>query len=203
MRFPPRLLAQLMPDSRIGSSVRARSLVVIATVLAASIGLGGCTTATSSTAPHAATPTTAPTKTSALTALVPTYPKKLTAAVAKTNTVAAADAIQDLIAKTDIVNVDDRSQAVAATKSAGAYYGVLRAITVSKGFDVATQGEAMDKLLVAAGWTQRQDTNKSGIYAVLLSSSNAAGTSLLLLKADSTVPATPVIQLQLISPDLP
>jgi hypothetical protein len=184
--------------------VRARSAVVIATVLAASIGLGGCTTATSSTAPHAVTPTTAPTKASALDALLPTYPVKLTAAVAKTNTVAAADAIQDLIAKTDIVNVDDGSQAVAATKTTGAYYGVVRAITVSKGFDVTTQGEAMDKLLVAAGWTPRQDTNKSGVYAVLLSCATAVGTpALLLLKADSTVAATPVISIQLISPDLP
>jgi hypothetical protein len=177
---------------------------VIATVLAASIGLGGCTTASSSSAPHATTPTTAPTKASALGALLPTYPTNLTAAVAKTNTVATANAIEDLIAKSDIVNVDDGSQPVAATKTTGAYYGVLRAITVSQGFDVATQGEAMEKLLVAAGWTERQTSNKSGVYSVLLSTATSVGTpSLLLLKADSTVAASPVISIQLISPDLP
>jgi hypothetical protein len=134
---------------------------------------------------------------------VPSYPKKLTAAIAKTETVRVADEVQSLIAKTDIVHVDDKSQLVAKTKTAGAFYGVIRAITLTKSFDAETQGSAMDKLLVTAGWTQRQDSDKSGVYAVLLSHADAAGTALLVLKADSSVPASPVITLQLVSPDLP
>jgi hypothetical protein len=179
--------------------VLVRRAAVVAVIIAASLVLAGCTGGT----PASTGPATAPSKSSALSPLLPSYPKKLTAAEAKNETVRTADAVQALIAKTAIVNVDDKSQAVAKTKTAGAYYGVLRAITTSKGFDVETQGTAMDKLLVAAGWTQRQDSDKSGVYAALLSSDSAAGTSLILLKADSTVAATPVITIQLVSPDLP
>jgi hypothetical protein len=188
-----------MPDSPIARAVRVRRAAALAVLLAASLALAGCT----SGAPASSAPTTAPTKASALSPLLPSYPKKLTASEAKTETVRTADAVQALVAKTSIVNVDDKSQAVAKTKTAGAYYGVLRAITTSKGFDVETQGTAMDKLLVAAGWTQRQTTDKKGVYAALLSSDSAAGTSLILLKADSTVAASPVITIQLVSPDLP
>jgi hypothetical protein len=188
-----------MLASPIARSVRVRRAAALAVAVAASLALAGCT----GDAPASTTPSAAATKSSALSPLLPSYPKNLTAAQAKAETVRTADAVQALIAKTDIVNVDDKSRAVAKTKTAGAYYGVLRAITTSKGFDVQTQGTAMDKLLVAAGWTQRQDSDTAGVYAALLSSDSAGGTSLILLKADATVKASPVITIQLVSPDLP
>ena len=166
--------------------------------LALAVLLSGCTAVGSSPKPE---PSKVPA--SALSALVPTYPAKLTAASAKAGTVKAANAVQSLIASTEIVHVDDQSKLVAATSSAGSYYGVGRLVTTTKGLDVILQAQAMEKLLVQAGWVSRQTSTNTAGYGVALSTATAAGTSVLFLKADETPGASPAILIELESPDLP
>jgi hypothetical protein len=172
--------------------------VVLAGVVMLSLLLAGCSLVGSSPKPTATG--TAP---SALAALVPTYPVKLTAATAKKGSVAAADAIQALIASSEIVHVDDQSKLVAATKSTGAFYGVERAVTATKGFDTIDQGVAMEKLLVEAGWIERAQNTSTSAYTVQLTTYTSAGVSALLIEADATPGAPPVILIELESPDLP
>jgi hypothetical protein len=117
--------------------------------------------------------------------------------------VKAADAVQALVANTEIVHVDDQSRLVSATASAGAFYGVERAVTTTKGFDVILQAQAMEKLLVQAGWVSRQTSSSTAGYSVALSTATAAGTSVLFLQADETPGAAPAILIELESPDLP
>jgi hypothetical protein len=174
------------------------ALAAVALALTVGLALGGCTLVGSSAKP---TPTS--TLSSALDSLVPTYPAKLTAAVARKNTVTAADAIQALIASTEIVHVDDRSKLVPATTSTGSFYGVERAVTVTSGFDVILQAQAMEKLLVQAGWVSRQTSSSTAGYSVALSTSTTAGASVLLLQADEAPGAAPAILIELESPDLP
>jgi hypothetical protein len=180
--------------------VRSRLAVpgVAAGVLAVALGLAGCSLVGSSPKPAASS--TAP---SALGALVPNYPAKLTTATAKSGSVAAADAIQALIASSEIVHVDDHSKLVAATKSTGAFYGVERAVTVTKGLDTIEQAEAMEKLLVQAGWIERAENTSTTAYTVQLTTFTSAGVAALLIEADATVGAPPVILIELESPDLP
>jgi hypothetical protein len=175
---------------------RAGALAAVG--LAFALLLSGCTQGGTSAKPA---PTT--TAASALSALVPSYPAKLTTASAKSGTVKAADAIQALIASTEIVHVDDQSKLVAATSSAAAFYGVERAVTTTKGLDVLLQAQAMEKLLVQAGWVSRQTSTNTAGYSVALSTSTAAGTSVLFLQADETPGAAPAILIELESPDLP
>ena len=118
-------------------------------------------------------------------------------------TVAAADAIQALIASTEIVHVDDQSKLVAATTSTGYYYGVERAITAKTGFDVLLQTQAMEKLLVQAGWISRNSTTDTAGYSVALTVATSVGASVLLLQADEAPGAPPAILMELESPDLP
>ena len=172
--------------------------VVLAGVLLLSLSLGGCSLVGSSPKPAASS--SAP---SALAALVPTYPVKLTPATAKSGSVAAADAIQGLIASSEIIHVDDHSKLVAATKSTGAFYGVERAVTATKGFDTIDQGDAMEKLLVQAGWIERAQNTSTSAYTVQLTTYTSAGVSALLIEADATPGAPPVILIELESPDLP
>jgi len=167
-------------------------------VVITSLALGGCGLVGSS-----ATPQPTNTLSSALAALVPTYPAHLTAAEAKSETVRTADAIQALIASTNVLYVDDKSRAIAATKTTGAYYGVERAITTASGFDVVEQGQAMEKLLVQAGWIERNTSTTTASYTVAMSTYTNAGASVLLLEADATAGAPPAIVLELESPDLP
>ena len=175
-----------------------RRALAVAGALAAVVGLAGCSLVGSS--PKPAATGSAP---SALAALVPTYPVKLTAASAKKGSVAAADAIQALIASSEIVHVDDQSKLVAATKSTGAFYGVERAVTATKGFDTIDQGVAMEKLLVEAGWIERAQNTGTSAYTVQLTTYTSAGVSALLIEADATPGAPPVILIELESPDLP
>ncbi len=140
---------------------------------------------------------------SALAALVPSYPAKLTAAKAKSETTRTADAIQALIATTDVVHVDNHAELVPATKSTGAYYGIERAISTTAGFDVITQAQAMEKLLVQAGWIERDTTTDTTGYTVALSTYTSAGASVLQLEADETAGAAPVVAIVIESPDLP
>ena len=174
------------------------AIAAVALALTVSFTVGGCGLVGSSAKP-------APTSTlsSALGSLVPTYPAKLTTATARKNTVRAADAIQALIASTEIVHVDDQSKLVPASTSAGSFYGVERAITVKSGFDVILQAQAMEKLLVQAGWVSRQTSSNTAGYSVALSTSTAAGPSVLLLEADEAPGAAPALLIELESPDLP
>lgn len=180
---------------------RGRSAGVAALAITATIALGGCGLVGSSSS--TATPAPQSSLSSALKPLTPNYPTKLTEAAAKTETVRLAGAIQGLIQGVDIVNVDNTSKLVAATKSAGAYWGVLRVVTTTDGFDAITQATAMEKLLASAGWVERQTSPASDSYAALMSSTDAGGVSLLLLRADTTPKAPPVVSIQLESPDLP
>ncbi|HEX4443300.1 MAG TPA: hypothetical protein VHZ81_06985 [Galbitalea sp.] len=178
-------------------------LAAIASLLAVAIGLtlAGCTSGSST---PKATPTAKSSVSTALSGLAPAYPAKLTAASAKSVTVKTADAIQALIAATDIATVDDDSKLIAATKSADAYYGVARAVATNKGFDPITQAEAMEKLLVLGGWTERDTKTTTARYSVVLTRDTAAGTSVLGLQAVAESKNTPAVVLITVeSPDIP
>jgi hypothetical protein len=170
----------------------------LAGALVLSLSLAGCSLVGSSAKPAATS--TVP---SALDALVPSYPAKLTAAAAQSGTVKAANAIQGLIASSEIVHVDDQSKLVAATKSSGAFYGVERSVTTKTGFDTIDQAEAMEKLLVEAGWIERAQNTSTTAYTVQLTTFTSAGVSALLIEADATPGVAPVILIELESPDLP
>jgi hypothetical protein len=176
-----------------------RKALALAVALAVPLTLGGCSLVGSSSS----TPKPTATRQSALAALVPVYPAHLTAAKAKSATVATADAIQALITSTEIIHVDDRSRAVAATASTGAFYGVERAVTTAKGLDVIEQAQAMEKLLVQAGWIERNTNTATASYTVAMSTYTNAGASVLLLEADETPGSPPAIVLEIESPDLP
>ncbi len=175
-----------------------RRAAAVSALLLATLALAGCTGATPKS-------TASPSPTSALNSLQPVVPKTLNAATAKTATVNLADSIDTLIASTDVVYVDDHSQLVAATKSTPSYYGVLRTITVSTSLDPLQQAEAMEKILVEAGWKEDQTATDKGKYLAALSSNIAAPARswFLLLGGDSTVTKQPVVTVQLASPDLP
>jgi hypothetical protein len=182
----------------LSSPGRARAGHAVAVILAAVLLLSGCSSVHSTPKP---TPVHA---SSALSALLPVAPRTLTAATAKTETTKLADSIDSLIASTDIVYVDDHSQLISATKSAGSYYGILRTITVSTSLDPVQQATAMETLLVQAGWIKRDTTTATGRYlAAMSSSSDGSKAWFLLLGGDSTVAEQPVITVQLASPDLP
>ncbi|MDQ1571434.1 MAG: hypothetical protein QOF79_2108 [Actinomycetota bacterium] len=169
------------------------ALTIIVAALLAGCGLVGSESATKASHSAAANP---------LRALKPVYPKKLTAATAKTETIRIADQIQDLIAKTDIIYVDNHDEVVPATKTAGSYYGVLRTVNVSPSLDPGAQAEAMAKLLETAGWIERENANDTGKYLVALSSSSDSRAWFLLLGGDAG-DKKPVVTIQLASPDLP
>ena len=175
-----------------------RKVLGVAALAAITLALAGCTSADP-------TPTKS-TSSSALSSLQPVVPKKLTGATAKTATVNLANSIDALISSPDIVYIDNHAELVPATKTVASYYGVLRTITVSSGLDPLQQAEAMEKLLVAAGWKEDQtSTATKGKYLAALSSdiSNPEQSWFLLLGGDSTVAKQPVVTVQLASPDLP
>lgn len=173
----------------------------LAAVIVAALALGGCTAARP-TPDSSAVP--APATTTALNALMPVYPAALTAANAKSMTVQTADSIQALVAKPAIRFVDDHSQLVAATSKTGSYYGVLRTISVDTSLDPLEQAEAMEKLLVAAGWIERDTANDKGKFLAAMSSSSRGSRAwFLLLGGDSTNAKSPVVTVQVASPDLP
>lgn len=176
-----------------------RSALSLVLVVVLGSGLAGCDLVGSGSS------VTAPQQQSAspLNPLDPVVPTKLTSTTAGKETVRLADEIQGMIAKTDIVFVDDHHQVVAATTSAGSYYGVLRTVSVDPKFDSVTQTKAMAKLLETAGWTERQTADASGKYLVALSSSRDDATSWFLLLGTDTADKKPVITIQLASPDLP
>jgi hypothetical protein len=177
-----------------------RRVLAVAGILAIAGSLGGCSLVGSST-PQPTSPSSKP---SPLSDLVPAYPKDLTAATAKTVTVRTANAVQGLIAKTDIVTVDDKSELVAATAKAGSFYGVARGVATSSGFDPIAQATAMEKLLVLAGWTAREAKTTTARYAAVLTTATPGGVSVLELQAVARSTNTPaVVLISIESPDLP
>jgi hypothetical protein len=177
----------------------------LAAVVGAALMLGGCTATAPAPNPTGAQgPSPVPTKTTALNALLPVYPSVLTATTAKSTTVSIADSIQALVAKQSVVYIDDHSQLVPATSKTGSYYGVLRTISVAKSLDPLAQAEAMEKLLAAAGWIERDTaTDKGKFLAAMSSSATGAKAWFLLLGGDSTNAKSPVVTVQVASPDLP
>ncbi len=61
----------------------------------------------------------------------------------------------------------------------------------------------MEKLLVQAGWIERETSTNTTGYTVALSTYTDAGASVLLLEADETAGAPPAIPSSIESPDLP
>ena len=141
---------------------------------------------------------------SALNSLQPVVPKTLTRASAKKATDDLAGQIDALVASTDTVYIDNHEKLVPATSSAAATYAVIRTINVSPSLDPLEQAEAMEKLLVAAGWKLEDSSTAKGKYLAAMSSSPAASRAwFLLLGGDSTVAKQPVVTVQLASPDIP
>jgi hypothetical protein len=131
-------------------------------------------------------------------------PKKFTEAAAKKTTDDLAKQIDSLVAGTDIVYIDNHEKLIPATSSSAATYGVIRTINVSPSLDPLQQAEAMEKLLVAAGWKLEDSTSATGKYlAAMSSSADPSEAWFLLLGGDSTVAKQPVVTVQLASPDIP
>ena len=187
-------------SARVPRSLPAAVVTIAASVaVVVSLALAGCT----STAP-AETSTPKPTTSSALDSLQPTVPKKLTEASAKKATDDLAKQIDGLVASSDTVYIDSHEEIVPATSTAGATYAVIHTINVSPSLDPLEQAEAMEKLLVAAGWKLQDTTSGTGTYLAAMSSSTVPSRAwFLLLGADSTVKKQPVVTVQLASPDLP
>ena len=138
-------------------------------------------------------------------ALTTVFPENFTGETAKTETVRIADAIVALLPATIVVHVDNTDKLVAATTSSGSYYGVLRIISLDPNNDPVAISKTMVQKLEASGWTMRQSSdNVTGVHLVTLSSNRKPNISWLLqLSGDPRVSGQSVIQLQLVSPDLP
>jgi hypothetical protein len=136
--------------------------------------------------------------------LNPVVPATLTADTAKTETVRIADAIETIVGPSKIVHVDDHSQLVAATKTTGSYYGVLRTITLDPSVNPVSLAATVVAKLKAAGWVQRQASDTGGTSMITLSSDPTAAESwFVLIGGDSSVAGQSVVTVQLLSPDLP
>ena len=178
---------------------RLRASVALSAALVAT--LAACSTVGSS---GHSTPKPTSSVSSALDSLQPVLPKKLTAATAKTATENLAKNIDSLVAGSDIVYIDNHEKLIAQTPTTGASYAVIRTINVSPSLDPIQQAEAMEKLLVAAGWKLEDSSSKTGEYLAAMSSSTDSSVAwFLLLGGDSTVAKQPVVTVQLASPDLP
>jgi hypothetical protein len=184
-----------MPRPRRKRGAFLLALLVAAGIAVAAVGCtGAMTPAPSASATHTVTPSP----------LSPVMPAKLTADTAKTETVRIADAIEDVVGQSNIVHVDDHSELVAATKTAGSYYGVLRTITLEPSVDPVSLASTIVKKLTAAGWVQRQSSDSSGTSMVTLSSDPSSAESwFVLIGGDSSVAGQSVVTEQLLSPDLP
>ncbi|MBG6107079.1 hypothetical protein IWX88_000697 [Frigoribacterium sp. CG_9.8] len=138
-------------------------------------------------------------------ALTSVFPDDFTGAVAKTETVRLADAIVSLLPASIVVNVANTEQLVPATASSRSYYGVLRIISLDPTNDPVAISKAMVQKIEASGWTQRESSDDAtGVHLVTLLSNSKPNISWLLqLSGDPRVAGQSVIQLQLVSPDLP
>ena len=138
-------------------------------------------------------------------ALTTVFADNFTGDTAKTETVRIADAIVALLPASIVVNVDNTDKLVAATTASGSYYGVLRIISLDPNNDPVAISKTMVQKLEASGWTIRQSSdNVTGVHLVTLSSNRKPNIAWLLqLSGDPRVTGQSVIQLQLVSPDLP
>ena len=138
-------------------------------------------------------------------ALTTVFPDNFTGDTAKTETVRVADAIVALLPATIVVNVDNVDKLVAATTTSGSYYGVLRIISLDPNNDPVAISKTMVQKLEASGWAIRQSSDSvTGVHLVTLSSNRKPNIAWLLqLSGDPRVTGQSVIQLQLVSPDLP
>lgn len=138
-------------------------------------------------------------------ALTTAFPDVFTVDSAKAETVRIADAIVALLPASIMVHVDNTDQLVAATASSGSYYGVLRIISLNPDNDPVAISKTIVQKLEASGWAVRQASDDAtGVHVATLSSNRKPNISWLLqLSGDPRVSAQSVIQLQLVSPDLP
>ena len=180
--------------------MRRRAFSVAAASLLLVLAVTGCT---SSDTPKS-TPT-ATEKVPADPALTSVFPGDFTGAAAKSETVRLADAIVSLLPASIVVNVDNTDQLVAATASSRSFYGVLRIISLDPANDPVAISKTMVQKIEASGWTQRESSDDvTGVHLVTLSSNPKPNISWLLqLSGDPRVAGQSVIQLQLVSPDLP
>lgn len=175
-------------------------MTALLTVAAMSLALAGCSLVGSSKPP---TPKPTSSTIGALNSLQPVVPKTLTESSAKTATDNLAKHLDSLIAKTDTVYIDNHEKLIPATATENATYAVIRTINVTPTLDPLEQAEAMEKLLVAAGWKLEASTTAKDKYLAAMSSSREPARAwFLLLGGDSTVPKQPVVTVQLASPDL-
>lgn len=176
---------------------RAQSAAAAAS-LALLLAVSGCTAST--------TPRPTPTASvPADPALKSAFADAFTGDSAKTETVRIADAIVALLPASIVVHVDNTDQLVPAAAPSGSYYGVLRIISLNPDNDPVAISKTMVQKLEASGWTQRQASDDAtGVHLVTLSSNRKPNISWLLqLSGDPRVSGQSVIQLQLVSPDLP
>ena len=167
-------------------------------VLAVLLALAGCT---ASEAPRSAATPGVP----ADPALTTTFPRDFTGETARAETVRIADAIVALLPPSIVRHVDNTDQLVAATANSRSYYGVLRIISLDPTNDPVAISRTMVQKIEASGWAERQSTDDAtGVHLVTLSSNSKPNISWLLqLSGDPRVSGQSVIQLQLVSPDLP
>ena len=178
---------------------RHRATIAVAATLAlAGFALTGCTSATPSPTPSASASVPADP------ALKPKFPTDFTAATAQAETVRVADAIVGLLPASIVLHVDNTAQLVPATTDAGAYYGVLRHVTLDPTVDPVAIATTVAEKLVASGWSQLQSSDTSGVHIITLSSGSLAKTSwFLIVSGDPRVEGQSVVSVQLASPDLP
>ena len=184
---------------RVGTRRREVTVSALAAVsLAAVLTVSGCT------APVPPRPTATQTV-PADPALTTVFPTNFTGEAAGSETVRVANAIVALLPATIVVHVDNTDKLVAATTSSGSYYGVLRIISLDPNNDPVAISKTMVQKLEASGWTMRQSSDDvTGVHLVTLSSNRKPNISWLLqLSGDPRVSGQSVIQLQLVSPDLP
>ncbi len=171
------------------------------------MALAGCTadgTSTSGTATPTATSTASSIPVDLSSPLHPVYPSPFTAAANEKETVRVAGAIQALIPLANILYVDDHSQVVTATETAGQYYGVLRTITLVATNDPIAQARLIVTKLQGAGWIERQTSDTDGNFFVAMSSDEDSAKSwFVIVGGDTSVAKQSVVTLQVASPTLP
>lgn len=178
--------------------MRNRASWAVAASFAFMLAVTGCT----------ASPTPRPTPTESVPAdpaLRTVFPDDFTALAAKAETLRIADEIVALLPAAIVVHVDNTDQLVPAKGSSASYYGVLRIISLNPDNDPVAISKAMVQKLEASGWAERQSSDDAtGVHLVTLSSNSKPNISWLLqLSGDPRVAGQSVIQMQLVSPDLP
>ena len=178
-------------------------------LLVGALALTGCTSAGADNASGTAAPTAgstdssspATTVVSSVTAIVPDERTEETL-TAETTRIAAA--VQDMIDPVLIVNVDDHSQVVEKTESAGRYFGVLRTITLDPSVDAVRAATEIVSILESSGWINRNVATESDPFlSGLVSSTDEATSWFLAVVGDTSVSGESVLSIQLASPDIP